>query len=267
MKVKMGEGFLKRLAGKIPPVLLALGLAALLAVPALAQGNFGFTVRKQLGFNNGSQIRGVFSIQTYNNPPDLVSVTYLLDGQPLGTATAAPFKITFDTRSYAEGWHELSAIGRTGAGDAVNAPAQRFQFVSAAEQNRFMMMIIVPIFGGIALVFLLVVGIQVLVSRRSKGAALPLGAPRTYGLKGGAICPRCKRPFGLHVWSLNLVTGCLDRCDHCGRVGFFRRASRQALAAAEQAELAMAQPAAPIHEPSEEEKLREQIEQSKYLDM
>lgn len=262
----MGEGFLKRLAEKISLLLLTLGLAAGLAVPALAQGNFGFTVRKQSGFNNGSQIRGVFSIQTYNNPPDLVSVTYLLDGQPLGTATAAPFKITFDTRSYAEGWHELGAIGRTSAGEVISAPAQRFRFVSTAEQNRFMLEVIVPIFGGIALVFLLVVGIQMLASRHTGGKVLPLGAPRSYGLKGGAICPRCKRPFGLHVWSLNLVTGCLDRCDHCGRVGFFRRASREELAAAERAEVMAAQPVEPVHELSEEEKLKHQIEDSKYMD-
>lgn len=243
-------------------LLLALALAA----PALAQGDFGVSVRKKMGFNSGSQIRGTFSMETYNNPPGLASVTFLIDGQPLQTVDAAPFAITFATTDYPDGWHELSAVGRTTAGESVTAPAQRFQFISSAEQGGAMARILLPLFAGIGLVFLLVVGFQVLISGRGNHEPLPAGAPRNYGLKGGAICPRCKRPFGLHIWSLNLVTGVVDRCDHCGRVGFFRRAGRDALAAAERAELEGAAPASPPPTLSEEDKLRQQIEDSKYTD-
>jgi len=90
----------------------------------------------------------------------------------------------------------------------------------------------------------------------------PAGARRDYGLLGGAICPKCGRPFGLHWWAPNLIGSKFDRCSHCGRWSVVGRASHEALAAAEAAEEAAA-PEAPELNP--EEKLRRQIEESRYV--
>jgi D-arabinose 1-dehydrogenase-like Zn-dependent alcohol dehydrogenase len=34
-----------------------------------------------------------------------------------------------------------------------------------------------------------------------------LGAERDYGFRGGAICPKCHRPFAMHLWGLSLELG------------------------------------------------------------
>jgi hypothetical protein len=61
---------------------------------------------------------------------------------------------------------------------------------------------------------------------------------------------------------LNLVTRKLERCPYCGKWSLVSRASREALAAAEAAEAEASKPAIP--EPSPEEKLRQQLEESRY---
>lgn len=57
---------------------------------------------------------------------------------------------------------------------------------------------------------------------------------RGYGIYGGAICPRCGRPFSRHWWAPNLIAGKLDRCTHCGKWHFSTRATPQMLASAEE---------------------------------
>jgi hypothetical protein len=78
------------------------------------------------------------------------------------------------------------------------------------------------------------------------------------------VCPKCGRPFPLHWWAPHLLASKFDRCEFCGHVGLFTPASREVLAAAERAELAAAQPEQPVVEKSEDEKLREMIDESRY---
>jgi hypothetical protein len=68
------------------------------------------------------------------------------------------------------------------------------------------------------------------------------------------------------LWALNALTYRLDRCDYCGKWAFIRPVSREALRAAEQNELASFNNNAPIVEKTEEEKLREMLDKSKYSD-
>ncbi len=106
---------------------------------------------------------------------------------------------------------------------------------------------------------------SVLAGRRR--TSLPLGVPRQYSWLGGAICPKCGRPFSLHWWALNAsLAGKLDRCEYCGKWSLVRRASREQLAAAEAAELAQAQPETPVAEPNAKEKLKRQLDESRYVD-
>ncbi len=83
-----------------------------------------------------------------------------------------------------------------------------------------------------------------------------------YGAAGAAICPGCKRAFARNFLSPNLVMGKLCRCPHCGKWSIVQRATAAELATAEAADRAASEPAAPAL--SEEERLRRQIDASKY---
>jgi len=61
------------------------------------------------------------------------------------------------------------------------------------------------------------------------------GKPAISGPLGGTICPKCHRPFAIHLWSIRLVVVRLDRCPHCGRWSFVQRVHSDILAAAEDA--------------------------------
>jgi hypothetical protein len=106
-----------------------------------------------------------------------------------------------------------------------------------------------------------------MISRGKPKATVPLGAPRNYGVAGGTVCPKCKRPFSRNLLSPNLVIGKLERCPHCGKWSLARRASTAQLAAAEAAELEMASEGEHAPSLSEEERLRRDLEDSRYDDL
>lgn len=84
-----------------------------------------------------------------------------------------------------------------------------------------------------------------------------------YGILGGAVCPKCGKPFRRSLMGLNLVLWRFQRCPHCRKWILTRRASRAELEQAEKRMASVEQPAA--GEPlSPEERLRRQIEASKY---
>jgi len=244
-------------------LLLLLGLSA---VPAFAQSELTFTVHRDFGYGNGSQIRGNFSMQV-TSPTALKSVAFKIDGAVIQEVTAAPFKISFTTSSYPDGWHELTATAVTADGRTIDSSPKRFNFVSAAEQTTGMKTIILPVLGAALGLMVLMAAGQYFIFRGRRRETVPLGAQRNYGISGGTICPRCERPFPLHWWGLNLIGGKLDTCDHCGRWGIYHRRKPAELARAEAAELEAAQPETPIHEPTPEEKLKQQLEQSRYQDL
>jgi uncharacterized Zn-finger protein len=103
--------------------------------------------------------------------------------------------------------------------------------------------------------------IPILTGRENKN--LPLGAPRKYGAAGGAICPKCGRPFALHLFGFNLGLSKFDRCPYCGKWSTVRAKPLPELRAAEAAELEAANAAAPSLL-SEEERLRRELERSRY---
>jgi hypothetical protein len=94
---------------------------------------------------------------------------------------------------------------------------------------------------------------------------LPPGAPRPYGAAGGAICPRCGRPFSRHFFSPNMLVGKLERCPFCGKWSILAAQPLSLLRRAEAAELEAAGGEAVLQE-SEEERLRKQLDQSRYLE-
>ena len=81
---------------------------------------------------------------------------------------------------------------------------------------------------------------------------------------GGGICPKCKRPFALHIFGLNLIAGKFDRCPYCGRWSLVRRLPLEELRRAEAVERQAEKSAASLPDDSEEE-YRKQVDDSRYL--
>ncbi len=249
--------------------IVALGWALAVAWPALAQtAALTLSVSKTFGFNNGSQIQGSFRLEA-SGPANLKSVTFTLDGQPLGQLSAPPFTFDLETDRFAPGWHTVGASGQTADGQTLTATDRRYEFLSAAQARSATTRFIGPILGIVGLIVVVGLGSQLFFALRGgkNRSALPLGAHRTYGVWGGAICPKCQRPFSIHWWGLNALPGQkFDRCDHCGRWSLVRWASPAQLAKAEAAELKYAQPTAPQLELTPEEKLKREVDASRFDD-
>lgn len=245
-------------------------LAMLLAIPiqALAQNNPELTLRmsRDMGYSSGTgQIEGTFSLKV-SGPDDLQKVVFLIDGQTMGEDSEAPFSLRFNTGSYETGVHTLSATGTTSDARTLNSQEIRVEFVPADEGFKAAGRIAIPILGITFGIMLLGYVLPMLFSR-GKRSSLPLGAPRSYGMFGGAICPKCSRPFSMTLLGMNLLVGRLERCPHCGKFSLARRASPQMLRQAELDELQMApeQPAA--SELGEQEHMRKELENSRYDEM
>ncbi|MEW6504128.1 MAG: Ig-like domain-containing protein [Chloroflexota bacterium] len=237
-----------------------------LTSPVLAQEGYRLLVDRNFGFSAGSQIRGDFTLKISGDQDAIAAVTFLIDGEEMTTITAAPFRYRFNTSSYPEGIHELSARLTLKDGSTVELTPRRFEFASSQAEREAIVKIIVPLLGVVLLLTLVGGGVQMLALRSKPAGRYAPGEARNYGVLGGTICPKCQRPTPLHLWSLNLGVGRWDRCENCGQFSFMRRQSLEVLRAAEAAELQAEKSTRPASAKSEEEKLRELLDQSKYTD-
>ncbi len=249
-----------KLRRRLSTVIIGLCIHALVIASlgqAAAQDGDGealtLSMRRNFGYGLGAQIQGRFSYQV-SGPDDLVRVEFLLDGQVIGADGEAPFAFQFNTGDFSEGLHRLSAVGYTVDGRESLSNAIIRQFVSTS---------LVTI-GGVALVVIVVafrVGSHFLARRSSRGRV----TSGSYGFLGGAVCPNCGRPFGLHWWSLKLGIGRYDRCPHCRKWNMQQRASAAALAEAKEllSGSVTAQKEAGDTQ-KEQEALRRRIEESRY---
>lgn len=250
-------------------VLLITFIALLLLVnPAVAQDEDELTLGLNRDFGYGGpngKIQGTFSI-TAKGPENLARVTFYLDDQVLGEVTQAPFKLRFITDNYSLGKHMFSAVGYTTDGREVRTKREYpAEFVSAEEGWQAGLAIAGPIFG-IVIIIMLVSFASMFMSGK-KLQSLPPGTQRNYGVAGGTICSKCKRPFARHVMAPNMLVGKLERCPYCGKWAIARAYPLEMLRTAEAAELqdAQNQGLAPVE--TEEEKLRKELEKSRYQDV
>lgn len=251
---------------KIIPLTLLLVCLLVFPLTALAQENF-ITLRlsRDFGFSDGSgRIQGTFTI-TATGPETLSKVVFLLDGGKIGEDAEAPFKLQFTTDSYPLGTHTLNATGTLADGSQVSANTITADFVSAEEGWKAGLSIAGPLLGVILLIMVIAFA-STMIGVRRKGT-LPLGTPRSYGISGGTLCPKCGRPFALHLTKVNLLVGALDFCPHCGKWSLVRALPIQALRDAEAAELTWKKDAAQIPGESEEDKLRRELDDSRYQGM
>jgi hypothetical protein len=211
------------------------------------------------GFNG--DIQGNFSIEA-SGPSNLARVEFFLDTTKMGEVTAAPYKLQFVTDNYPTGAHVLSAVGYTADGKTINSNKINALFVSASEGGSATMQMVIPILAVVFGAILLSAVVSIFTGRKAKN--LPAGTARNYTF-GGGICPKCQRPIAFSMVSLKLILGKIDRCPHCGRYGFVRTESLDTLRAAERAELEGEKGHVPSA--SAEDKLKKELDDSKYQDM
>lgn len=229
--------------------------------------NPDITLRLSRDFGYGGfsgDIEGLFTLHA-EGPDTLEKVIFYLDGQVLIEDSESPFRYQFHTQDYELGIHTMSAVGFASDGREMRSNEIRSNFVSPKESWNTTLKIVVPllaVIGGFTLLSFLIPWL----SGRGKSLQIPLGTSRNYGIQGGTICPKCNRPFGLHVWALNLsFVGKLDRCPHCGRWSFVRKVHPDLLRAAEIAELQDANVLEQTPE-STQEKLKRSLDESRYDD-
>lgn len=245
---------------------LLCALSFTFAAPVFAQDDAELKLRliRTFGYSSGAgDIQGVFTIQA-SAPEQLAKVAFYLDGETMGVVDQPPFELRFNTDNYPLGEHTIFAIGLTSAGREMRSNELRVKFVTAEEGYQAGMRIVLPLLG----VVFAAMAFSYLFSFAGAGKLkqLPLGAPRRYGVAGGAICIRCGRPFPRHFFSPNLLIGKLERCPFCGKWAIVAAASLERLRAAEQAELEEAQPVTTALL-SEAEALRKELDNSRYIDL
>jgi len=242
---------------------LALIPGLLLAPSALAQAQeISLTLSRDWGYGGfDNDIQGTFSMHA-RGPADLARVEFYIDDVKIGEDMQAPFALQFVTDSYVPGAHSLSAMGISASGDEYRSNVITVTFLSAEQARKATSGIIVPVLAVLGLAVVLS-ALGPLLMRRKGLENLPPGAQRKYGMRGGAICPKCQRPFAMHLFSLNLGVSKLERCPYCGRWSVVRAQPTERLRAAERAELERAGAAPQVGE-SAEEKLRKELDDSKY---
>ncbi len=208
------------------------------------------------GFNN--DIQGTFSMHV-SGPDTLAKVEFYIDETKIGEDTQAPFALQFITDSYALGVHTMSAVGFTLDGQQLKSNEITANFVPPQSVGKF----IIPI---LAIVVIAVLGSALgpLLMNRGKLVNLPPGTERNYGVGGGGICPQCHRPFALPLFGMNLGFSKLARCPYCGKWGAVRVQSIAKLREAEKSELEQAKAGEQIVGETEEEKLKKELDNSKY---
>nr|MBC7245051.1 Ig-like domain-containing protein [Chloroflexota bacterium] len=253
---------------KVLQLLLICALAVLLPMAKAAQAEqpqLILRLQRDFGYGGFGEIEGSFSLSA-SGPSDLERVIFYLDDTSIAEVTQPPFQWKFHTSNFPPGMHTMSAVGYTRDGQEWHSNVLRAKFLTSAEAQRAMVRLLIPLLGAILGMMALSAAATYLLSggrRRAK----PSGIPRSYGLLGGAICPKCRRPYARHWWALNMgLFTKLDRCPHCGKWALVRIASKEELAAAEATSLEQVAADKPYPSLSEEERLRRELEESRFFD-
>ena len=214
----------------------------------------------------GNDIQGLFTMKIKNPPDNLTRVSFFIDDISIGEDNQPPFSVQFNTDSYSIGSHTLSAVGYTTDGAELNSTELQAQFVPAGTATKMIGKVVVPIIG-LVLIIIVIAFVLPTILNKGKVNSLALRAPRNYGIGGGAICPKCGRPFPLRLWFINIGFNKIDRCPYCGKWSFVRPRSIAELRQAETAELAMEQTGDVITGVSDADKLKKELDDSKYQDV
>ena len=202
-------------------------------------------------------IEGLFSMHV-SGPVDLQRVDFYIDHTQIGERTKAPFNLQFNTDNYPLGNHQMYAFGYSAGGQHYRSNVINGNFVPKQSSLKF----ILPVLGVVVVAILLSALVPFLINRGKRTSVAP-GTERKYGVSGGAICSQCHRPFALPLLTAHVGFSKLAVCPYCGKWSLVRAQSIDKLREAEKAELEQSKPEKPS-ETLEEEKLRKEIEDSKY---
>ena len=194
---------------------------------AQEENQLTLSLSRDFGTGLGNNIQGRFSFRA-EGPDNLTRVSFYIDEQLVGEDSTAPFRLQFETGSYAEGVHTLYAVGLTSDGQELQSNNITRNFISSSSANRTVLLIVVPI-------LVLSIGGSLLaawITNRGRKGNTDINV---HGPFGGAICPKCHKPFARHIWGINLVAGKYDRCPHCGKWSLVRAMNRDVLDAAVEA--------------------------------
>jgi hypothetical protein len=242
---------------KLSWILLAAAVVLLAVSPAFAQGDDILTLRMTRDFGYGGfngDIEGLFSVIAEGSDT-LQRVEFYIDGELMNADDAAPFRYQFTTKSYAPGTHTLSARGFTSDGAQLQSNELTRVFLSPDEARSKVVGIILPLLGIVLLIATASILLPTLFGRGKP-------QPGKYGMSGGAVCTNCALPFPIHFFSFHAGAKNLERCPHCGKWVWVRKANKEDLAAAE----ARWQGADSAQFPavSKSDRLQKQIDDSRY---
>jgi hypothetical protein len=230
--------------------------------PTVISG-YRLNVSRLFGYSSGNQIKGSFQLSVIGSS-NISTVDYILDGQVMTTVNTAPFQLNFQTETYPFGMHTLSAIITTTDGRNVEVPDRQFEFATAQQEQQSVAGVIVPLGAVILLTVVLGLGVQFLFMRNKRHEFVPLGTARNYGLRGGAICPKCHRPTVLHPFAPHFGLRLkYDICENCGKWSMMTVLPASELRKAETEEGKSVE-SSQVAQKTEEEKLKEILNESKY---
>jgi hypothetical protein len=253
-----------KLAFKIAVITLLLSWPTWAAPVSAQESEYEIRLRRDFGYGAGANVRGTFTISLSGDESQVASVEFLINGQVMAAVEQAPFRFQFQTDEYGFGQHQLSARVVLRDGRVETTPVRRLNFIRPEEERENVTIIFVGI-GGVLLLSLLVYGlIQLLFTKRKPRTAQQGDEARSYGVFGGAICSKCGQPYPRHWWGVNLGFAKLDRCEHCGAWGIAKRASAQALRAAEQADVQTQ--LTDFVDMSFDSEVKDALEDTKYID-
>jgi hypothetical protein len=244
--------------------ILLIAIAALLATvtTVLAQDEeLKLGMSRDWGYGGIGEIQGTFSMRV-TGPSNLAKVEFYIDETKIGEVSKAPFNLQFLTDNYPAGLRTLYAVGSISEGEKLTSNKISVVFLSKADADRKTGTIIIPILVLVFGALILSAVVSMVTGRKNKN--LPAGAARSYPM-GGGICKQCGRPFAFQLFSMNMIIGKLVRCPYCGKWGVVGHASMDKLRAAEQAELDREK--SQIPEPSPEEKLKKELDDSRFSGM
>lgn len=213
-------------------------------------------LRRTFGYGGIGQIQGNFALRV-ETVEGLSRVEFLFDDAVVHTAQEDPFEFRFHTNDFPSGMHTMSAVGYTTDGQVLPSNSYTREFLTSEAAWSVTSGIMIPLLAGIGVLALASALIPFLLGRRQGHR------PGQYGSAGGAVCPRCEKPYSRHFLSPNLIAGKLERCPHCGKWAIARRATPAELEAAEALLAGASTEEMPSLE-SQEEKLRRMIDDSRY---
>lgn len=227
----------------------------MLAAPAQAQTELVLSLTRDFGYGGFSNdIEGLFGMHVAG-PENLQRMDFYIDDQVVNTDGEAPFQFQFTTKDYVPGEHRLHAIGFTADGAELHSNELVRVFLSPEEGLNSVVGMVVPILAIIVVIALVSILLPIVFGR---------GKPKLgkYGVSGGAVCPKCALPFPIHFLSLHAGFSHLERCPHCGKWAWVRKASKEDLAAAEARW--SGEPAASSSAEDKEARAHRQIDDSRY---